>query len=199
MINTINSTTFLQDRLTPLDRIIAGTILSNEIAVGAQNSIQIGNIGAMGDVTMNANAHGIFTAAAFVKAAAGTQITPSGNNGILLTINRLCDGLFFTSEIPNEDRFTPAHPVSRASFMEVFPNPFSDQIRVRVQLPKAMAGSLQLFDLSGKLLQSLNCQSLTESGSLEATLELADLHAGIYFLRLQHEDGIQTTKLVKVD
>lgn len=199
MINTINSTTFLQDRLTPLDRIIAGTTLNNEIAVGAQNSIQIGNISALGNVSMNGNAHGIFTAAAFVKAAPGTQISPSGNNGILLTLNRLCDGLFFTSEIPNEDRFTAAHPVSGASLMEVFPNPFADQIKVRVQLEKAMPSSLQLFDLSGRLLQSIDSQSLTVTGSLETTLELAALKPGIYFLRLQHEDGIQTAKLVKLD
>ncbi len=199
MVNTINGTGFLQARLTPVDRIIAGITLNNEIAVGAQNAVQIGNIAALGDVEMNGNAHGIFTAAAFVKAVPGTHMAPTGNNGILLTLNTLCDGLFFTSTIPNESRNSPAQPVSGRVQMETYPNPFTDRIMVRVQMEHAAPASLQLFDFSGRFVQSMDCQSLEQTGQLEAALELPALSPGVYFLRLQHAGGVQTAKLVKVE
>jgi hypothetical protein len=199
MVNTINGTGFLQARLTPVDRTIAGITLNNEIAVGAQNAVQIGNIAALGNVEMNGNAHGIFTAAAIVKAVPGTHIAPTGNNGILLTLNTLCDGLFFTSTIPNEDRSTPAHPVSGVVKMDAYPNPFSDRVMVRVQMDHAAPATLQLFDLSGRFVQSMDCQSLEQTGQLEAALELPALSPGVYVLRLQHAGGVQTAKLVKVE
>ena len=199
MYNTINANTFLQDRLTPLDRIIAGTTLTGEIAVGAQNSIQIGNIGGLGDVAMNGAAHGVFNAGSYVQVVPGTRITPTGTNGVLLTINRLCDGLFFTTNIPNEDRSTPAHPVATSTKLEAYPNPFTDRIHVQISLTNAAPATLQLFDFAGKLIQSIDCQDLSNIGSLQKTLELPALTPGVYFLRLQHAEGIQTLKLVKME
>lgn len=197
MRNTINGNQFLLDRLTPVNQIIAGVTLTDEIAIGAQNSIQIGNIAALGDVEMNANAQGIFNAGAFIKVVPGTQITPAGDNGILLTINPLCTGLLFTSTIP-VDRQTP-RPIVATDNLEAYPNPFSNKINVRVQLSNPGAASLQLFDFSGHLVRSIDCQSLMETGSLEDDIELSTLQAGIYFLRLQHTSGTQTQKLVKVE
>jgi len=198
MRNTINSNQFLLDRLTPDNQIITNVTLTDEIAIGAQNSIRIGNIGALGDVVMNANAHGIFNAGAFIRAEPGTQIAPTGNNGILLTINPLCDGLFFTSTIPVDDRQAQVSARVLTDDMEAYPNPFNDKINVRVQLSVPGQASLQLFDLSGRLIRSLDSQTLTESGRLQDDFELPGLQPGIYFLRLQHARGVLTRKLLKV-
>ncbi len=198
MHNTINATGFLQDRLTPEDRIIAGVTLNTEIAVGAQNSILIGNHLALGDVEMNGNAHGIFNAGSRINLVPGTRISPTGNNGILLTINALCDGLFFTSPIPNVDRNQTVTTI-RTDQMQAYPNPFSDQIKVRIQLGKAAPASLQLFDFAGRMVQTLDTRQLTETGSLETDFVLPGLQPGVYFLRLQTENGPQTLKLVKVE
>ena len=199
MVNTINGTAFLQARLTPVDRIITNTTLTGEIAVGAQNSILIGNIATLGNVTMNSNARGIFNAGSYIQALPGTQITPTGTNGILLTINTLCNGLFFTGNIPNEERLSAAQPVSGADKLEAYPNPFSDKIMVRVSLSKAGQATLQLFDFAGRLVQFIDCQSLSQFGSLEEEISLPGLMPGMYFLRLQHAEGLQTVKLVKVE
>ena len=199
MVNTINGTAFLQARLTPVDRIITNTTLTGEIAVGAQNSILIGNIATLGNVTMNSAARGIFNAGAFIQVVPGTQISPTGANGILLTINTLCNGLFFAGDIPNEERFTLAQPVSGADKIEAYPNPFSDKITVRVSLSKAGQATLQLFDFAGRLVQFIDCQSLSQFGSLEEEILLPGIMPGVYFLRLQHAQGIQTVKLVKVE
>ncbi|MDO8367428.1 MAG: zinc-dependent metalloprotease [Saprospiraceae bacterium] len=199
MRNTINSTAFLQARLTPDDRIIAGVTLTSEIAVGAQKTIQIGNIATLGDVTMNGAAQGIFNAGSLIKLVTNTRIAPTGANGILLTINTLCDGLFFTGNVPNADRDTPARPVLLSEKMEAYPNPFSDIISVRIQLGKPTAATLQLFDFAGRQLQSIDCQSLAEHGAFSDELTLPELKPGVYFLRLQYATGQQTAKLVKVD
>lgn len=198
MRNTINSTGFLQDRLTPNDRQITNVTLNAEIAVGAQNTIQIGNIAALGDVAMNGNAHGMFNAGAKVQLIPGTQISPSGTNSVLLTINTLCDGLFFTSNFPNEDRQKPETTL-RANQLEVYPNPFTDRIMVQISLKKAGPATLQLFDFAGKLVQTIPSEGLSATGSYAGEINLPNLASGLYFLRLQHAEGIQTTKLVKVE
>jgi hypothetical protein len=197
MRNTIDVTGFLQDRLTPDDVVIAGVTLTDEIAVGAQNSILIGNIAALGDVTMNADAHGVFNAGAFVQVVPGTQISPTGANSILLRINDLCNGLFFTAEDPIESRETPAQPPTASVSLEAYPNPFADKISIRASLEKSAPATLQIFDFSGRLVQNIDCQSLADTGKMMAELSVTGLHPGIYVLRLQYDGGLQTLKLLK--
>lgn len=199
MYNTINSTSFLQDRFTPVDRVIAGTTLTAEIAVGAQNSIRIGNIAALGDVAMNGNAHGIFNAGAFVQAVPGTRIMPSGSNEILLTINTRCDGVSFTGNLPNQDRQAASYPVTESGELEVYPNPFTDKLSVQVSLSKVGATSIYLLDFAGRLIKSIDCQNLIKTGNLSEELELPEIGPGIYFLRFQHAGHLQVVKLVKME
>ncbi|MCC7467396.1 MAG: zinc-dependent metalloprotease [Saprospiraceae bacterium] len=195
MRNTIDATGFLQDRLTPADRIITGVTLAGEIAVGAQNGIQVGNIGMAGNVTMNGNAHGMFNAGQFIQLAPGTGIIPSGANGILLTINRMCEGLFLTSEFPVADRDQP--DADRAG-MQVSPNPFTDQVQVQITLPASGSASLSLFDVSGKLLNEVSVRMDNHSNKHTEFLQLPHLEPGLYFLRLQHTGGSETFRLVKM-
>ncbi len=196
MQNTIDATTFLQDRLTPDNRIIAGVTLSGEVAIGAQDDILIGNIAFLGDVAMNGNAHGMFNAGSSVQVLNGTVISPTGTNTILLTTNTLCDGLFMRSSFPTEDRtLTTASSVDK---MVAFPNPFTDKISIRVNLAKAASATLQLFDFAGRLVQSIDCQPLSASATLSTELSLPELAPGMYFLRLDGPSGVQTVKLVKI-
>jgi Pregnancy-associated plasma protein-A. len=197
MHNTINATADLQARLTPLDRVIAGTTLNAEIAVGAQNSIRVGNIALMGNVAMNGNANGIFNAGKFIRLEPETRVSPTVTNGILLTINELCDGLFLQAPIPvAERRNTPALSGALA-VLEAYPNPFGDRIFVKARLPQPSAASLQLFDLSGQLVQALDGPTLSASGTLDESYELPNLQPGVYILKLQHAGGAQALKLVK--
>ncbi|MFN0175920.1 MAG: zinc-dependent metalloprotease [Saprospiraceae bacterium] len=198
MRNTIDVNPFLQNRLTPLDRIITNVTLTGEIIEGAQNSMLIGNIASLGNVLMNGNANGIFNAGAFVQVVPGTQIAPTGMNSILLRINDLCDGLFLTGQPSNEARHKTSLPATTAVSLEAYPNPFTDNISIRVRLGNAAQAMLQLFDFSGRLVQNIDCRSLIETGSLNESLTLPGLQPGVYFLRLQYEGGLQTVKLVKV-
>lgn len=85
-----------------------------------------------------------------------------------------------------------AEPSLKAS-----PNPFTDEITIRATLGKAAPASLVLVDISGRLIQNIDSQSLMDSGNLETNLSLANLAPGMYFLRMQYAEGVQTVKLVK--
>ena len=195
MRNTIDATGFLQDRLTPADRIIAGVTLTDEIAVGAQNSIQIGNIGLAGNVAMNANAHGIFNAGSHIQLQPGTGITPSGVNAVLLTINRMCEGLFLTSAYPVADR---NQPDAVQPGMQVSPTPFTDQVQVQINLPSSGSALLSLFDVSGKLLNEVSVRTRSDTSNQTELLQLPHLDPGLYFLRLRHARGSETARLIKL-
>jgi hypothetical protein len=194
MRNTIDATGFLQSRLTPQDRIISNTTLNAEIAVGAQNSIQVGNLAPAGDVVMNGNARGILIAAQYVQLVPGTSITPTGSNSVLLTINQVCNGLFLTSEFPTADR-KQAEEVQRSA-MQVSPNPFTTGVQVQIALANPGPATLMLFDLTGKLVQETSVQ-VDAYGHTEQ-LELPHLDPGIYFLRLRHARGSESARLVKL-
>ncbi len=199
MYNTINATPMLQDRLTPVDRIVSNQTLVGEIAMGAQNSIRIGNIGSAGDVLMTTNAQGIFNAGRFVQLEPGTRITPSGTNSVLLTINNLCDGVLLKGPLPIADRGLQ-HASNKASevALGVLPNPFSSLLRVRVSVEQPTSAALRLFDASGRLVRELPTTGLAAAKGLwEETFDLPELQAGIYFLHLQHSSGTQVRRIVK--
>jgi hypothetical protein len=195
MQNTINATGFLQDRLTPLDRVIAGVTLNAEIAVGAQNSIRVGN------VAMNGAANGIFNAGKFIQLEPETRISPTGGNGILLTVNELCDGLFLQSPAPVADRNGQAQlgGLTQAAALEVFPNPFTGSVSVKASIGHAGPAVIRLYDFSGRLACELNCQALDVEGNINETLDLSRLRAGIYLLQLCHSGGTHSHRVVKVE
>lgn len=199
MYNTINATAALQDRLTPQDRVISNATLLGEIAVGAQNSIRIGNIGGAGDVLMTAGAQGICNAGRFVQVEPGTRILPTGTNSVLLTINDLCEGLFFKSHLPVADRRPQTTtPVALGETLEAFPNPFSGRLRVRADLGQAVPTALRLFDLSGRLARELPCPAPAQ-GRFDETFDLPDLPPGVYVLQLQHSSGRLVRRVVKAE
>lgn len=199
MYNTINATAALQDRLTPQDRVISNATLLGEIAVGAQNSIRIGNIGGAGDVLMTAGAQGICNAGRFIQVEPGTRILPTGTNSVLLTINDLCEGLLFKGPLPVADRRPQTTaPIALDETLEAFPNPFSGHLRVRADLGQAVPTALRLFDLSGRLARELPCPAPTE-GRFDETFDLPDLPPGVYVLQLQHSGGRLVRRVVKAE
>lgn len=69
--------------------------------------------------------------------------------------------------------------------MDVFPNPFNDQLMV-----KGENGLLELRDLNGKLIH-------TEELTGNALIETAALPSGIYFLQLTNDRGTALQKVIK--
>lgn len=79
--------------------------------------------------------------------------------------------------------------------LSAFPNPFNPTTLIAFDLPKAARASLSVFDLNGRLVQTLFDEPRT-AGHSEIAFNGASLPSGIYFARLVAGDFTRTQKLV---
>mgnify|MGYP001465284569 CR=1 FL=1 len=66
-----------------------------------------------------------------------------------------------------------------------FPNPFSSHTTLQYALAEPQPVHIQLFDLAGRLVQTVQAPTLQDSGSYETRGDGASLPNGLYFLHLQ--------------
>jgi len=86
------------------------------------------------------------------------------------------------------------------SELQVFPNPFSDQLQLSytVDQPEGEVVSIQLTTISGVQVNQLLPRQYQPFGKQQLQFDLADLPAGVYFLSIQQSNQIKTRKLVKL-
>jgi hypothetical protein len=87
--------------------------------------------------------------------------------------------------------------ISGLQLFDIYPNPIAlgQPLQIIYQVKEMMQPSLEIMDLSGRVVYQQNRLSLTE-GSGQLTLDWAFQHAGVYLLRLKGENGIYTQKIV---
>ena len=84
--------------------------------------------------------------------------------------------------------------VIEEEFLQVYPNPASEEIRIQYFLESLEGGSLDLYDLSGR---KLNSESLSDNAT-ERNWNIKDLPAGVYIISLSNAQGrVKQTKLIK--
>jgi hypothetical protein len=76
-----------------------------------------------------------------------------------------------------------------------YPNPFNPTTTIRYALPEAGRVSLQVFDVSGRLVATL-ADGVRDAGYHEATFDASSLASGVYLYRLQVNDFTSTGKMV---
>lgn len=82
--------------------------------------------------------------------------------------------------------------------VQVFPNPFSDQLTLEYALPADTRVSVSLTDLGGRVVSMLSVKEWQAAGRHRRTWSLpADLPAGPLFLRLTTADGQHTQPLIR--
>ncbi len=75
------------------------------------------------------------------------------------------------------------------------PNPVTDQVTLRWQVPSTMPVSVSLYDATGRLVRTLyTANDRARVGTL--TMDAKSLSAGIYLVRLETANGSATRKLV---
>lgn len=79
--------------------------------------------------------------------------------------------------------------------VEVFPNPASSETVLHLDLPKAMTIDLKVVSISGTVIKTEALNFLSQ-GKHTIPISLDGLSTGIYFIRLQNEQGVVTRKLV---
>jgi len=80
--------------------------------------------------------------------------------------------------------------------LDVYPNPVNMQANIEYHLGSSGSVLIYLLDSSGKLVRSLD-HGERVSGSHQASLDVANLPAGLYFLRIQSGNQISVEKLIK--
>lgn len=77
--------------------------------------------------------------------------------------------------------------------LQVTPNPVVNELRLQLDQPAEAGAMLKIFDIGGQLLQSTTLQAAQS----QITMEVADLHSGIYLLEYQLANYRKTVKFIK--
>jgi hypothetical protein len=79
--------------------------------------------------------------------------------------------------------------------LAVYPNPATEQINVTVSTNSECSSQINLVDLSGKIIQTLQVGQSNETSIVQ--FNIANLQAGVYFIELINENGKEIEKVVK--
>lgn len=77
-----------------------------------------------------------------------------------------------------------------------YPNPFNPSTKISFNIPEAVNVTLEIYDITGKLITSLIDNKLYQSGYYTIDMNGASLSSGTYFYRLQAGEFIQTKKML---
>ena len=90
--------------------------------------------------------------------------------------------------------------VDNSSIPEVFilhnsyPNPFNPTTKIPFSIKESQNVKISIFDINGKLIQNVSNQYF-ESGNHYVKFSSKKLSSGIYFIMLNHKNGIETQKI----
>lgn len=98
---------------------------------------------------------------------------------------------------PNYLRSLPSIPsAQKRENIQVFPNPFVDEIGIKWPATAPGKTSITLRDMQGRVLQQVSHQLTGQSENIQFKIS-AKLPAGVYYLQLSSEENFYTKKLIK--
>lgn len=109
-------------------------------------------------------------------------------------------GIWVTGDLTSVDDNAPSFEAkSNTMFgdMEFFPNPVSDQARIKFNMTEDRPVDIRIFDLNGRAVKSFNSRSFG-TGTVEFQFDASDLSGGTYFVTLSSEGDYNMTKFVVV-
>ncbi len=115
----------------------------------------------------------------------GETIIPTFQNGNLILTHGFQQQLIVTAVEENLEALVK---------VTVYPNPASDNINIRFEEPLDGEVIIQLLNSGGKLVKN----DLMEVSDIEKELNLQDLAAGVYFLKLIKDKSSNVYKVVKL-
>jgi len=85
-------------------------------------------------------------------------------------------------------------PQIRTTLLEVYPNPASDLITVKIPV-ESNARLVRIFNISGKLVQQINLSDVNKNAF---SIDVASFSDGVYFIELSGDSFRQTGKFIKL-
>jgi hypothetical protein len=104
--------------------------------------------------------------------------------------------LHFELERAQDGEESPGN-VSQWTLHPAFPNPFNSSAQLILDVPQTTRIQLQVFDITGRLVETLSDRILT-AGSHHFYWQPNAIASGLYFVRAQSQDRIQTQKLLLI-
>jgi ligand-binding sensor domain-containing protein len=99
--------------------------------------------------------------------------------------------------------YTPAPSVSNKEIrfaneanLNVFPNPITNQATIQFTLNSSQNIRLGVYDINGRLVQSIIQNEIQPEGKLIYNFEKEQLTSGIYLVKLEFENSVQTVKVM---
>lgn len=108
---------------------------------------------------------------------------PNGANDAAILNDAYCRSFTFSATV------TDVAEIGKNAVLNLFPNPASDLLQLQCSSP---IQKLSLCDVAGT---TLHIQEAQDSQSLD--LDIRNLASGIYFVRIETQEGISTRKFVK--
>ncbi len=83
--------------------------------------------------------------------------------------------------------------------ISAIPNPFENNLEIKINLPAEKSISLAVYDVSGRLVKTILENEFMKSGLLSLKIETTELNSGIYFLKYADGEQNEMLKIVKSD
>ena len=87
-------------------------------------------------------------------------------------------------------------PLKDGEQLSMYPNPASTELTVNVDLEYSSTTNLKIIDLTGKTVKDFTRDLSHENGMYKAHLDISDLKAGIYFVRVKQQKEVLSKKLI---
>jgi hypothetical protein len=120
-------------------------------------------------------------------------VAMSGLDFGLFDIRNL-DSVIIAKKLPNEPPIAQETLPREISLGQNYPNPFNPSTVIPFALPESMPVKLQVYDVTGRLLQVL-LNEIKPAGKHEITFKAGDLPSGVYFVILEAGGKVFTKKI----
>lgn len=96
----------------------------------------------------------------------------------------------------NYDLLNSVNQVENVLNVSVYPNPTAQNITVAFDLAYSTDVTVEIMDLTGKVVASPLVNSLMDGGAQSFSTDVSGLINGVYFLVIKTSEGVQSTKVV---
>lgn len=97
--------------------------------------------------------------------------------------------------LPVESPFKKTEEIA----IDIFPNPFKNQISIHYTIKRAKSLSLLLYDQNGRLIKSIFKDKRHQEGSYDYSLNNLNLDPGIYYCIIKSSKDIYARKIIRIE
>jgi hypothetical protein len=101
-------------------------------------------------------------------------------------------------DVPNSVNNISSTVPDKFSLKQNYPNPFNPTTSIRFDVTKSSRMSLNIYDASGKLVQTLINNEVVQTGTNEVMFDAGKLSSGVYFYTLSSDSFRETKKMMLV-